>query len=285
MVGHYLFEAEFCNPAADWEKGRVEKGVHEARHRIWQEAPAFGTLVELNEWLGQRCRQLWRISAPPEDKRRTIAEVGEEEQTHLMPRPVKFDGFVEHTKRVSSTCLISFEHNRYSVPASVANRAVSLRVYADRLVVVADAQVVAEHHRLFTRDHNAPGKTRYDWRHYLSVVQRKPGAWRNGAPFSELPESFRRLQGQLLKRPGGDREMADILALVLLYDESRVEQAVAQALSAGQPSKQHVLNCLSRLQDSPRPARLTPPPALQLMTEPVADTSRYDHLREHAHEP
>ncbi|MEJ1357546.1 MAG: IS21 family transposase, partial [Candidatus Sedimenticola sp. (ex Thyasira tokunagai)] len=27
MVSHYLFEAEFCNPAAGWEKGQVEKGV------------------------------------------------------------------------------------------------------------------------------------------------------------------------------------------------------------------------------------------------------------------
>lgn len=25
MVSHYLFEAEFCNPAAGWEKGQVEK--------------------------------------------------------------------------------------------------------------------------------------------------------------------------------------------------------------------------------------------------------------------
>jgi hypothetical protein len=39
------------------------------------------------------------------------------------------------------------------------------------------------------------------------VIQRKPGALRNGAPFVELPEAFKRLQGDLLKRPGGDREM------------------------------------------------------------------------------
>jgi hypothetical protein len=34
----------------------------------------------------------------------------------------------------------------------------------------------------------------------------------------------------LLKRPGGDREMADILALVLQYDEQLVEQAVREAI-------------------------------------------------------
>ena len=34
-----------------------------------------------------------------------------------MPLPPPFDGFVEHTKRVSPTCLIHLERNRYSVPA------------------------------------------------------------------------------------------------------------------------------------------------------------------------
>ena len=54
-----------------------------------------------------------------------------------MPVGRAFDGFVEHTKRVSPTCLVHFETNRYSVPASFANRLVSLRIYPDRLVVVA----------------------------------------------------------------------------------------------------------------------------------------------------
>lgn len=30
-----------------------------------------------------------------------------------MPLPVAFDGFIEISKRVSPTCLISFERNRY----------------------------------------------------------------------------------------------------------------------------------------------------------------------------
>jgi len=284
MVSHYLYEAEFCNPAAGWEKGQVEKNVRDARHRLWQKAPAFKSLDDLNTWLTVRCQQLWQETSHPEDKQRTIADYWQEEQEQLMPVPAMFDGFVEHTKRVSSTCLITFENNRYSVPASFANRAISLRVYAAKLVIVAEAQVVAEHVRVFSRDRSPPGKTVYDWRHYLSVVQRKPGALRNGAPFSELPESFKRLQDKLLKRLGGDREMADILALVLLHDEQLVERAVAEALNVGQPSKQHVLNCLSRLQDAPAPEPLKTPAALVLATEPRADTARYDHLRERRNE-
>ena len=52
--------------------------------------------------------------------------------------PPAFDGFIEQSKRVSPTCLVHFERNRYSVPASFANRPVSVRVYPERIVVVAE---------------------------------------------------------------------------------------------------------------------------------------------------
>lgn len=279
MVSHYLYEPEFCNPAAGWEKGQVEKAVLDARHSLWYDTPPFKSLQELNQWLGKRCQALWQETAHPQFKTRALAACLEDERAQMMPVPAAFDGFIEYSKRVSSTCLITFEHNRYSVPASFANRVISLRVYPERLVIVAEAQVVAEHVRAFNRDKRAPGQTIYDWRHYLSVVQRKPGALRNGAPFLELPDSFRQLRQRLLKRPGGDREMVDILALVLLHDEQLVEQAVTKALESGEPSKQHVLNCLGRLAEPSRPKRLQPPPALKLVTEPQANTARYDKLR------
>ncbi|NIP19046.1 MAG: IS21 family transposase, partial [Xanthomonadales bacterium] len=53
-------------------------------------------------------------------------DVWASEVASLMPPGRPFDGFVEHTKRVSPTCLVHFERNRYSVPASFANRPVSL---------------------------------------------------------------------------------------------------------------------------------------------------------------
>ena len=54
-------------------------------------------------------------------------------------------------KRVSPTCLISFDRNRYSVPASFANRPVSLRVYPERIVVAAEGQILCEHERVISR--------------------------------------------------------------------------------------------------------------------------------------
>ncbi len=257
--------------------------MRDVRHRLFHDAPAFTDLAEANSWLETRCQALWHTIPHPEQSPRTIAEVQADEQSRLMAMPPPFDGFIELTKRVSPTCLVAFERNRYSVPAAFANRIVSLRAYAERIVLVAEAAVVAEHPRVFCRDHTTKGHTVYDWRHYLAVVQRKPGALRNGAPFTELPPGFKRLQAILMQRNGGDRDMADILALVLHHDEHLVEQAVTEVLKTDVVSKTHILNRLSRLLDPQPPARLTPPPALTLREEPVANTGRYDALRGDRH--
>jgi len=282
MANHYVFEPAFCNPAAGWEKGQIEKNVQDARHRLWQPLPSFPDLAALNDWLEQRCVALWN-EIPHAALPGSVADVWAAEQAALMPLPPAFDGFVERSKRVSPTCLISFERNRYSVPASFANRPVSLRVYPERLVVAAEGQILCEHVRVIQRSHQLPPRTIYDWRHYLAVVQRKPGALRNGAPFAELPSSFKRLRSVLMKRDGGDREMADILALVLHHDEQLVEQAVREAIQSEVVSKTHILNRLSRLLDTPPPAALEPPPALTLREDPIANTERYDNLRGISH--
>jgi hypothetical protein len=279
MVSHFLFEAEFCNPASGWEKGQVEKNVRDARHRLWQPVPAFATLAALNDWLEGRCTALWR-EIDHGKLPGTVADVWTQERSLLMPLPRPFDGFVEHTKRVSPTCLVTFERVRYSVPASYANRPVSLRVYAERIVVAAEGQLLCEHRRVIDRRHDTMGHTVYDWRHYLAVLQRKPGALRNGAPFTELPVAFRQLQATLLKQPGGDREMVEVLALVLHHDEQAVLTAVELALEAGVPTKMHVLNVLHRLLDSKAaPPPVTAPQALRLVLEPLANVKRYDDLR------
>ena len=258
-----------------------EKRARHARHRLWQPMPDFPSLAALNDWLETRCRELWTQTLHG-CQPGAIVEVWAEEVGRLMQLSRPFDGFVEHAKRVSPTCLVHLDRNRYSVPASFANRPVSLRVYPERIVVVAEGQVVCEHRRVFARSHERKSTTTvYDWRHYLAVVQRKPGALRNGAPFVELPPAFRALQQRMLETPGGDREMVEILALVLQRDEQAVLAAVELALEAGAPTKTHILNVLHRLVDGKPidPPAVKPPNALTLTTEPQANVERYDALR------
>ena len=74
----------------------------------------------------------------------------------------------------------------------------------------------------------------------------------------------------MLKRPGGDREMVELLALVLHHDEQAVLTAVELALEAGVPSKTHVLNLLARLVGESPPAPINAPPALALSASRTA---------------
>ena len=140
---------------------------HVVRPRI-SRARASGSKLPLIRirWLEQRCVELWR-EIPQGALPGTIADVWTEEQVALMPLPQAFDGSIEKIKRVSPTCLIGFDRNRYSVPASFANHPVSLRSYPERLVVVAEGQILCEHARLIQRSHDVPARTIYDWRQAL----------------------------------------------------------------------------------------------------------------------
>ena len=174
-------------------------------------------------------------------------------------------------------------YNRVAAFARDWRAARHVQVYPERVVVAAEGQVVCEHRRVFARSHQRKSTTTvFDWRHYLAVIQRKPGALRNGAPFAELPPAFRALQQRMLKTPGGDREMVEILALVLQHDEQAVLTAVELALEAGVPTKTHILNLLHRLIDGKPvdPPIVKPPNALTLTSEPQANVERYDALRQ-----
>jgi transposase len=275
MCSHYLFEPEFCNRAAGWEKGIVEKNVQDRRRQIWHEVleRRWETLEVLNEWIAEQCHRAWQVGHPqwPE---LTIEDVLQDERMQLMPNPRPFDGYVEQPLRVSSTSLIHFQRNRYSVPTEYVNQVVSVRCYPTYISVVADNTEIARHERSFERY-----MTFYDWRHYINLVERKPGALRNGAPFQTMPGPLLTLQRHLLKHPGGDRVMTQVLAAVRDHGLEPVLLAVRAALGSGRPSGEHVLNVLSRLK-APAGAVDSVPTKLQLNEEPAADVDRYERLRQ-----
>ena len=273
MCAHYLFDPDFCNVASGWEKGVIEKNVQDSRRRIWLEAQqrTFGSFVELNLWLGQRCQALWAELQHPEYKGFTLTEMLEQERTALMPCPPPFDGYVEKLSRVSSTCLVSVDRNRYSAPCEFVGQWLSCRLYPGQVVIVAGDAVVATHARLSDRDH-----VRYDWQHDIPLVERKPGALHNGAPFAAMSEPLARLKQTLLRRPGGDRIMAHVLAAIPTSGLDAVLVAIELLLESGLVSADPVLNVIARLQAEPQPASVET--RLTLKDAPLANTSRYDSL-------
>lgn len=55
----------------------------------------------------------------------------------------------------------------------------------------------------------------YDWRHYIAVVQRKPGALLNGPSFAEIPPIYRCARKMLdIPIPGPEHDGQIVLTAV-----------------------------------------------------------------------
>ena len=277
MCGHYLIDPVACTPASGWEKGQVENQVGLVRERFFTPRLRVSSYEELNALLLDKAIAYARAHRHPEFRDQTIWEAFEAERGSLVPYAGRFDGFHGVTASVSKTCLVRFDNNKYSVMASAVGRPVEIRAYADRIELRQDGRMVGEHARTFGRD-----QTVYDPWHYVPVLARKPGAWRNGAPFKDwvLPASIEKIRRRLGSATDGGRQMVTILTAVLSDGLPAVEAACAEALREGVCSADIVLNILARQREPRSPVTiLNTPQALRLRIEPTADCSRYDSLR------
>ena len=98
-----------------------------------------------------------------------------------------------------------------------------------------------------------------------------------------MPEALQQLRRGLLRESGGDRALAQMLAIVPAagLDAVLVAVALALALESGPPSGrvsvEHVVNVLGRLNAGPAPQSVET--MLQILEPPLANTARYDSLR------
>lgn len=272
LMSHYLIEPTACSPAAGWEKGQVENQVQHMRQGIFVPKLKVSDLAALNRILLQKLEEIEAKRKHPElDK--TIATVFAEERSCLQPLPLAFASYIERECRVSSTCLVQVDRNRYSVDCHYANCAVVVRLYADKVVMLAEGKVIGEHHRSFGRDHVA-----YNPWHYVPLLERKPGALRNGAPFQEfgLPEGIEQIRHKLIKKRGGDKEFVKILQAIPLYGVEEVTTACDLALEDGVIQGDYVLNIIGRLRPGVLEVKI--PVYYTLREEPWSDCGRYNGL-------
>ena len=140
--------------------------------------------------------------------------------------------------------------------------------------------MIAAHPRRFGREQLV-----CDPWHYLPVLEKKPGALRNGAPFLswDLPQPIQIVRDRLLKQPKGDRAFVELLLMARETGLESLQVACELALEAGLTTGAVVMNELRRLSAPSGPPPINLPEQLQLQTEPLADCARYDLLRGEAH--
>ena len=115
MCSHYLVEPVACTPASGWEKGQVENQVGLMRERLFTPRVRVRSYDELNALLLDGVVAYAKAHPHPEQRDLTIWQAFEAERGALVPYAGRFDGFHAVPAAVSSTCLVRFDNNKYSV--------------------------------------------------------------------------------------------------------------------------------------------------------------------------
>jgi len=226
LASHYNFEPLFCMPARGNEKPHVENRVKYLQRNWATPVPRARDLDELNQHLRDCCeRDQDRTSAGHSE---TIGARFEQERASALPLPARsFDAAVEEARKVDKYQTVAWEKNRYSVPRRDAFATVSVKAYVDRIVVVSQGQVIAQHERSYNS-----GEQVLDPLHYLAMLERKPACLDHSPVYStwKLPADFSWLRGQLEQRHGrlpGARQYIRVLQLLGEHPIERVREAIA----------------------------------------------------------
>jgi len=244
LQSHYLFREHFCQVRRANEKGVVEGVVKFARLNFFVPVPQVRDLNELNGKLAQMCRE--DLKRRLRGKAGTKAQSLKEDQAAFLPLPAAaFDACRKQPTRANSLSLVRFDDNDYSVPVSYAHHEILVKGYVDRVVLCHQQRVVAEHSRSWGKE-----GVFFDYRHYLPLLERKPGSVDHARPLIDLnlPECFdtlrRRLQGEEKKEGEGLQEYIRILRLLEDYPMARLREAVEKALVIHAHSRDAVLQYL-----------------------------------------
>ncbi|MTT31632.1 IS21 family transposase [Terrilactibacillus sp. BCM23-1] len=228
LQAHYGFKATFANPRRGNEKGRVEGTVGYVRRNALVPYPDVQSMDELNHYLMDWClKEAARIHVPRTDE--TVAQVWAKEKLTLHSLPgTPFEACRLISCQVNQLSLIHVETNQYSVPCAYVGQAVWVKQFVDRLIIVAQNQVITEYPRSYGRNQLF---TRLD--HYLEALLKKPRAIRDAHPFQnpDIPEIFRHFHRRMRETEGaaGDRKFVRLLLLHRELGLNLLTQAIQEA--------------------------------------------------------
>jgi Mu transposase, C-terminal domain len=285
LASHYVFDPQFCMPARGNEKPDAEGTVKAVQRRFATPVPRVANLNELNTFFCNRCeaereRVVQSLFGPFIIKDRLA-----EDRAAATPLPThRFDPCVVRPAGVVDKYqTVAFDNNRYSVPRSFAFRMVTVKGYVDRVVIVAEGQIVATHERCSHQQTMI-----LDPVHYLATLGRKPGAldhapvfrdWKLPACFADFRAALEGHHGAL----GGSRRFVRVLQLLGEHPLTRVHQAVEECQRAHLESAEAVIQrtrTLAAIEVATR-GGATPPPELSVIPHvqvPLPDLSRFNQL-------
>jgi transposase len=279
----YLFDSRFCNVAKGNEKGHVENLVKRSQRTFLTPLPEIQDLDALNAKLLRDCgAELDRTDREGHSHR----ALWEAEKPCLLP-PTRFAGAPaetfpacrEQSSIVDKQSLVQFDEHLYSVPVRWAHHQCVLKGFVERVEIFCGHERVAVHQRSY-----APERYVLEPRHYLPLLERKPGCLDQARPFRGDPwgEDFALLRRELEYRLGGEgtRQFIRVLLLLTKHPEEEVRQAVGLCVQRRAFDVEAVIAAM-RNEPPPPPVRrldLAHRPELAGVGDGIRPAGQYDQL-------
>ena len=146
-------------------KGKVESGIRYVKRFL--RGKSFSSLEHLNE-----CLINWTVNVADQrihgTTHRKPAEMFEEEKELLIPHKGKPPFKVQQraVRHVARDCMVSFESNRYSVPARFVGQEVEVQAWGSEVLIFYDGTLIATHPRCEGKYHAQINKEHYNWISY-----------------------------------------------------------------------------------------------------------------------
>ena len=245
---HYLFDAHFCTPNQGQEKGGVEGSVGSTRRQYLVPMPHVASFEELNQQVVQRCE---RDDVRVVDRQpHSIGRAWQPERPIFRPLPAhSFECCITRQVHLNGSSQVTFETNRYSVPAEQARRELTLKASPFTVEIWAESTLLARHLRCYERERDL-----FDPLHYLSLLAKRPGALTYARPMQEWrvrwPASYDQLLTRLRESWPEERAVKEFIQILRLHQEADgklVQRAIETALAYGGVHLDGVKHCLQQL--------------------------------------
>ena len=229
------FDARFCNPGKGNEKGGVEGLVGFSRRNFLVPLPEGASLEQINGRLLEECVHYGRTHRI-HGCDRTVDERHEGEKGRLLKLPeVPFSNEQTQALKTDKYATVIFDKNRYSVPTRYAGSTLRVVATVEAVEIYDRRERIARHVREYGNN-----KWRLDPDHYLELLKKRPGAFRDARPIRQWRKSWPKAMEALLERfqeahgeSRGIKEFIEVLLLFRTYTAEEVGWAVEEALAAG----------------------------------------------------
>ncbi len=231
LLSHYVIDDRYGRPGKGNDKGKVEGLVGYARRNFMVPMPRFASWDAFNDHLEEQCLQ--RQCDILRGQKTRIGERLSADLAAMQPLPaVPFEACDLSSGQVTSTSVVRYRGNDYSVPVAYGYREVWVKGFVSRVVIGCAAEIIANHPRSYDT-----GDMVFDPVHYLALIERKIMAFDQAAPLQgwELPDAFKTIQRLLEARQGkaGKREYVQVLRLLERFEMDELHGAMKDALRMG----------------------------------------------------